>query len=94
MSKIHLLNYGACTGCFGRIATAISRIKDHEMKEEAYIAMGPNVKPIEEKGRIFLCGNCAAPSFYNKLKGTFIPGCPPDLKGLLEEIRKMGGITK
>ena len=51
MSKIHLLNYGACTGCFGRIAIAISRIKDHEMKEEAYIAMGPKVKPIEEKGR-------------------------------------------
>jgi len=94
MSKIHLLNCGACTGCFGRIATALNRIDDSEMKEDAYIAMGPNVKPIDEKGKIFLCGNCAVPTFYNKRKGTFIPGCPPDLKPLLDEIKKMGGIIK
>jgi len=90
LSKIHLLNCGACTGCFGRIATALNRIDDSQMKEDAYILMGPKVKPIKEKGRIFLCGNCAAPTFYNKCKGTFIPGCPPDPKLLLDEIKKMG----
>jgi len=94
LSKIHLLNCGACTGCFGRIATALNGIDDSEMREDAYIVMGPSVKPIKEKGKVFLCGNCAAPTFYNKRKGTFIPGCPPDLKPLLEGIKKMGGIVK
>jgi len=94
LSKVHLLNCGACTGCFGRIATALNRIDDSEMKEDAYIIMGPNVEPIKEKGKIFLCGNCAAPTFYNKRKGTFIPGCPPDLKVILEDIKKIGGIVR
>jgi len=91
LSKIHLLNCGACTGCFGRIATALRRVDDSEVKEDAYVVIGPDAKPLEEKGKIFLCGNCAAPTFYNKRKGIFLPGCPPDLKPLLEEIRKIGG---
>jgi len=94
LSRIRLLNCGACTGCFGRIATALNRVDDSEMRENAYIAMGPNVKPIKEDGKILLCGNCAVPTFYNKLKGKFIPGCPPDLKPLLDEIKKIGGIIK
>ena len=89
LSKIHLLNCGACTGCFGRIATAIRGLDESEIKEEIYILMGPDAKPLKGKGKVFLCGNCAAPTFYNKLKGTFIPGCPPDLRSLLEEIRKI-----
>ena len=89
-SKIHLLNCGACTGCFGRIATALFRIDDAGMREDVYICMGPEVKPIKEKGRVFLCGNCAAPTFYNRLEGTFISGCPPDPKSLLNELKEMG----
>jgi len=94
LSKIHLLNCGACTGCFGRIATALYRVDDSEMREDVYIVMGPDAEPLKEEGKVFLCGNCAAPTFYNKRKGTFIPGCPPDLKPLLKEVEKMGGITE
>ena len=93
-SKIHLLNCGACTGCFGRIATALNRIDDSGMKEDAYIFMGPDVRSIKEKGKVFLCGNCAAPTIYNKRKGIFIPGCPPDLRPLLDEIKKIGALIK
>ena len=94
LSKIHLLNCGACTGCFGRIATALNRIDDSGMKEDAYIFMGPDVGSIKEKGKVFLCGNCAAPTIYNKRKGIFIPGCPPDLRPLLDEIKKIGALIK
>ena len=94
LSKIHLLNCGACTGCFGRIATALNRIDDSGMKEDAYIFMGPDVGSIKEKGKVFLCGNCAAPTLYNKRKGIFIPGCPPDLRPLLDEIKKIGALIK
>jgi len=80
LSRIHLLNCGACTGCFGRIATAIRRVDDCEMIEDAYIVIGPDAEPLKEEGKVFLCGNCAAPSFYNKRKGTFISGCPPRLE--------------
>jgi len=90
LSRIHLLNCGACTGCFGRIATALFRVDDSRMRKDAYICMGPQVKPIREKGRVFLCGYCAAPTFYNRLEGTFISGCPPDPNSLLRELEKMG----
>jgi len=94
LSRIHLLNCGACTGCFGRIATALRGVDDSDMIEDAYIVIGPDAEPLKEEGKVFLCGNCAAPTFYNKRKGTFISGCPPDLKPLLDEIKKMGGITE
>jgi len=94
LSKIRLLNCGACTGCFGRIATALRGVDDHRIKEKIYIAMGPNVKPLEVEGKILLCGNCAAPTFYNRLEGIFVQGCPPNLRSLLEEIEKMGGIVR
>lgn len=94
LSKIHLLNCGACTGCFGRIGTALHRVDDTEIKEDVYVAIGPDVDTTGLEGRVFLCGDCAAPTFYNKRRGVFIPGCPPDLKRLLEEIEKIGGVTR
>lgn len=90
LSHIHLVNCGACTGCFGRIATALFRTDESNMKEEVYILMGPNAKSPEKRGVTFLCGSCATPTFYNNLKGNFIPGCPPDLKPLLEHLKSLG----
>jgi Ni,Fe-hydrogenase III small subunit len=92
LSKIHLMNCGACTGCFGRIGTALRRVDDSRIKENVYVAIGPDIDTADLKGKVLLCGNCAAPTFYNKRRGAFIPGCPPDLKRILEEIKKIGGI--
>ena len=88
LSHIHLVNRGACTGCFGRIATALYKAKDEGVDGDIYILMGPGVKPQNGGGTTILCGNCAAPTFYNKLKGIFIPGCPPDLKLFLKQLRR------
>ena len=94
LSRIRLLNYGACTGCFGRIATMLREVDDGGIKEDIRIIIGPEAEKAKLEGRVILCGNCAAPTFYNKLRGIYIPGCPPDLKPLLEEIEKVGGVKR
>jgi len=89
LSHIHLINCGACTGCFGRIATAVRRVEDSEMDEDVHILMGPEAKPLEDDARVFVCGDCAIPTFYNELEGTFIPGCPPAIPPLLDHLRRL-----
>jgi len=89
LSHIHLNNCGACTGCFGRIATAVRRVDDSGMDEDIHILMGPEAGPLKDDGHVFLCGDCAIPTFYNKLEGTFIPGCPPGIQPLLDSLRKL-----
>ncbi|MDH5439686.1 MAG: DUF362 domain-containing protein [Candidatus Bathyarchaeota archaeon] len=89
LSRIHLANCGACTGCFGRIATAVRRVDDSGMDEDVHILMGPEARPLKCDGHVFLCGDCAIPTFYNELEGTFIPGCPPGIQLLLDHLRKL-----
>jgi len=86
-SHIHLINCGACTGCFGRIATALYGADDKGMNRGVYMLIGSKAKPIKDN-EVILCGNCAAPTFYNKLEGTFISGCPPSLEPLRDNLRK------
>lgn len=87
--RIKLINDEACTGCFGRIATELFKdYREDALKEDLYVLMGPRVTP--PSGNVILCGNCLAPTFYNKLRGTFIPGCPPDLQELREALEKLG----
>ncbi|MEM2936295.1 MAG: DUF362 domain-containing protein [Candidatus Bathyarchaeia archaeon] len=87
--RIKLLNGEACTGCFGRIATELFKgYKEDTLKEDLYILMGPRVTL--PSGNVILCGNCLAPTFYNKLRGTFIPGCPPDLQELRKVLKDFG----
>jgi len=76
-------------GAVGRIAAVLRGVDDSEVEEKIYILMGSDVEK-QEEGCIFLCGNCAAPTFYNRLRGTFIPGCPPSIEPLLDHLRKMG----
>jgi len=89
LSHVHLVNCGACTGCFGRIATAVRRVDDSEMVEDAHILMGPEAKPLKDDGQVLLCGDCAIPTFYNELEGIFIPGCPPGIQPLLDHLREL-----
>jgi uncharacterized protein (DUF362 family) len=84
--NIRIIDGQSCTGCFGRIGTALyGAFKEDVFKEELYILMGPKAVPPKKDARIILCGNCLAPTFYNGLRGTFVPGCPPDL----QEFRKI-----
>jgi len=78
--RIKIVNGGACSGCFGRISSAIfTECDESDVKEDLCILIGPNATQPVGKQDVILCGTCAAPTFFNKLKGTVVPGCPPDL---------------
>lgn len=84
--RVRLIDGQSCTGCFGRLGTALSgAFKEDVFKEDIYVLMGPKAMPPKTDAKVILCGNCLAPTFYNELEGTFVPGCPPDL----EEFRKV-----
>jgi len=94
LKMVKALNYGACTGCI-KLALQTFRFGEAVFKEKLYLVMGPEAnslkleKDFEEDGRIILCGYCAAPTFYNELKGDFIPGCPPDIEDLQKKYREI-----
>lgn len=87
---IHLVDCGSCTGCYGRIALLVYGTNDEGMKEGLRIQMGPEARPLKAATKVLLCGSCAAPTFYNRLEGTFIPGCPPPLAPLLDTLEALG----
>ena len=89
--KIKIINKGACTGCYGRLTTALLQRHDaNSAKKKLYVLMGPEAKPptpVEEDSAYILCGNCLAPTFFNKLQGTFVPGCPPDMEAFMKVLQ-------
>lgn len=89
--KIKIVNCEACTGCFGRIATSLfRRYGEEDLKEDLYIVMGPRAAKPVGKGNVILCGSCATPTFYNRLKGKVVLGCPPDLQEFRNVLSSFG----
>jgi uncharacterized protein (DUF362 family) len=90
--NVKIINKGACTGCYGRLATAILQRHDiNSAKTKLYVLMGPEARlpnPMDDDSACILCGNCLAPTFFNKLQGTFVPGCPPDLEAFMQALSK------
>ncbi len=90
--NVKIINGGACTGCYGRLSTMLLHEHDiNSAKAKLYVLMGPQAKPpapMEEGSACILCGNCLAPTFYNNLKGTFVPGCPPSLEDFKQALSK------
>jgi len=89
--KIKIVNGEACTGCFGRIATALFRkYSEEDLNKDLHIVMGPRVTQPIGNVNVILCGTCAAPTFYNRLKGTIVPGCPPDVQEFKKTLSSLG----
>ncbi|MEM3047153.1 MAG: hypothetical protein QW057_08745, partial [Candidatus Bathyarchaeia archaeon] len=87
-----LVNAGACSGCYGRVPTDMYRyFKEGDAQvEPIYILMGPKAQMPPDTDRVVLCGNCAAPTFYNGLRGLFVPGCPPSLEEFHKALATLG----
>jgi len=88
---LRIMNFNACTGCLQIPIHLMRSARDlHRLLSESKIIciIGPNANADEVKENlvgnetIILCGYCAAPTFYNGLKGHFIPGCPPQPEDL------------
>lgn len=89
---LRLVDCGACTGCSGRAAALVYGLRDEGMRGDVYVYMGPEAKPHKGPGRVILCGRCAAPTFYNELEGTYVPGCPVNLERLERVLKALGAV--
>ena len=95
MKNSRVMNFGACTGCL-QLSMEIMRSCDRISRGKKIVyVIGPNVKAedvkknLKEGETVIFCGYCAAPTFYNDLKGHFIPGCPPQSEDLLRKIKEI-----
>ncbi|MEM3479596.1 MAG: DUF362 domain-containing protein [Candidatus Bathyarchaeia archaeon] len=100
MNELKVMNFNACTGCLQTAVHVLFTLRSfrHIVGEKRKIicVIGPEAKANsivkgsgDIKETILLCGYCAAPTFYNELKGIFIPGCPPqpeDVQRTLKEL--------
>jgi uncharacterized protein (DUF362 family) len=92
--NVKTLNYGACTGCIG-IPLQFMRFGRTGFNDKIILVIGPGATASEVKENtegdetIILCGQCAAPTFYNELQGEFIPGCPPAPEALHQKLKEL-----
>jgi len=95
MKDSRVMNFGACTGCL-QLPVQIMRFCDKISRGQKFVyILGPGAKAdeveknLKEGETVILCGYCAAPTFYNGLKGHFIPGCPPQPEDLQRKIKEI-----
>ena len=93
MQHIHILNYGACTGCL-KLASQAYRYDKTGMPSAITLVMGPNATQSQvtchrARGDVVLCGHCAAPTYFNQLKGCYVPGCPPRNEDLVKTLKDL-----
>ena len=103
MNDFKIANFGACTGCLQLMMNLVhflrfSGLSKRSLKPSKIICVvGPKARADEIKGMldegcvILLCGYCAAPTFYNGLRGHFVPGCPPSPEELQLKIKEIYG---
>jgi uncharacterized protein (DUF362 family) len=77
-----------CSGCIGNVAAALAAVRsdtDH-IDRKIDIVVGPRELPQDLEENLLLYGNCQA---RNKKQGTYLPGCPPNIKKTYGTIAKM-----
>jgi uncharacterized protein (DUF362 family) len=93
MQHTHILDYGACTGCL-KLASQAYRYDKTGLPSTITIVMGPNatnsqVSSQPSQGNVVLCGHCAAPTYFNQLKGCYVPGCPPRNEDFVKTLKDL-----
>jgi len=98
LKNIRILNYDACTGCLGVPMLALG-FDERTLRGKIVLVIGPHAnaekvkKDTKGEGTVILCGSCAAPTFYNELRGTFISGCPPAVEDLRRKLEELSAIS-
>jgi hypothetical protein len=85
---------GACAACTGVIELALARARQMDILEQLKplrIVCGPDSSPPGEGENVLVVGKCL--SHLNET-GNFVPGCPPQVFLITDELREMAGVDR
>jgi uncharacterized protein (DUF362 family) len=85
---------GACAACTGSIELALARARQTDILEQLKplrIICGPDSSPPGAGENVLVVGKCL--SHLNK-SGNFVPGCPPQVFLITDELREMAGVDR
>ena len=85
---------GACAACSGVIELALARARQMDILDQLKplrIVCGSDASPPGEGENVLVVGKCL--SHLNEA-GNFVPGCPPQVFLITDELREMAGIDR
>jgi uncharacterized protein (DUF362 family) len=85
---------GACAACNGAIELALARARQMDILDQLKplrIVCGPDSSPPGEGENVLVVGKCL--SHLNET-GNFVPGCPPQVFLITDELREMAGVDR
>jgi uncharacterized protein (DUF362 family) len=85
---------GACAACTGVIELALARARQMDILEQLKplrIVCGPDSSVSGEGENVLVVGKCL--SHLNET-GNFVPGCPPQVFLITDELREMAGVDR
>jgi uncharacterized protein (DUF362 family) len=85
---------GACAACSGAIELALARARQMDILEQLKplrIVCGPDSSPPGDAENVLVVGKCL--SHLNET-GNFVPGCPPQVFLISDELREMAGVDR
>lgn len=91
---IQCIDGNACGACAGVIQLALKRAQGMGFLEDLRslrILTGPDARPVPGEERTLLVGKCLS---HLKNEGRFVPGCPPQVFLVADELREMIGLNR
>ncbi|MHC4707793.1 MAG: DUF362 domain-containing protein [Planctomycetota bacterium] len=85
---------GACAACTGVIELALARAEQMDILEQLkplQIVCGPDSSPPGTAENVLVVGKCLS---HLKDTATFVPGCPPQVFLITDELREMAGVDR
>lgn len=85
---------GACAACTGVLELALARVQQMDILEQLKplrIVCGPDSPPPGTGENVLVVGKCLS---HLKESGNFVPGCPPQVFLVTDELREMAGIDR
>jgi uncharacterized protein (DUF362 family) len=85
---------GACAACTGVIELALARARQMDILEQLKplrIVCGPDSSPPGTADNVLVVGKCLS---NLKETGNFVPGCPPQVFLITDELRQMAGVDR
>jgi uncharacterized protein (DUF362 family) len=85
---------GACAACTGVLELALTRAGQMDILEKLKplrIVCGPDSSPPGAAENVLVVGKCLS---HLKESGNFVPGCPPQVFLVTDELREMAGLDR